>query len=229
MRAGKSFRIPHLKIFATTLALVCAFTGSAHGALISRDLVSGSNDGLLTFDSDTNLEWLDLTETVGDSYNTTLASNFVTSLGFSFATTDDVATLYTNAGIVSFGGSFSASNFAGADLILDLLGCTTVCLGNQPQQTGWADLVPFSAQDASLAFIQKNDNNPIFTGRANPAFGPAGKDIALIDTGSYLIRQATAVVAVPEPGTLALFGFGLLGLICTRRRTCAAAKNIFSD
>ena len=58
------------------LATVLFFLGGAgmlSATLISTDLIEGSGDGLLTFDTETLLEWLDLTETTNQSYNDVMA------------------------------------------------------------------------------------------------------------------------------------------------------------
>jgi hypothetical protein len=52
------------------------------------------------------------------------------------------------------------------------------------------------------------------TGLGTPT-GPAGYAFELIDTGSTI---ELAVTAVPEPSTVAIAVFGLIGCICTRRR-----------
>jgi len=56
--------IPHV----LALLLLSLASSSAQAQLVSRDLVPGSGDGLVTFDSATGLEWLDITETLGASF-----------------------------------------------------------------------------------------------------------------------------------------------------------------
>ena len=73
----------------------------AQAALISMDLAE-QNDGLLTFDTDTGLEWLDLTETADLSINQVLAGGFVTVGFFRYVSSDELRTLYLNAGITEF-------------------------------------------------------------------------------------------------------------------------------
>ncbi len=51
------------RLILCAVVVLCGF-GQVEAALIVRDRVSGSNDGLITLDTDTNLEWLDVTESV---------------------------------------------------------------------------------------------------------------------------------------------------------------------
>jgi hypothetical protein len=52
--------------------------------MIQKDLVSGSGDQLLTLDTETNLEWLNLTATANRSANEVLGGfgRFATTHGF---------------------------------------------------------------------------------------------------------------------------------------------------
>ena len=60
-------------------------------ALIQQDLVPGSDDQLLTLDTDTNLQWLHLTATANRSYQEVLADfgGFLGN-GFRYATVTEV-------------------------------------------------------------------------------------------------------------------------------------------
>ena len=70
-------------------------------ALVQNDLVPGSGDQLLTLDTDTNLEWLNLTATAGQSYLDVLGGfgGFIGTLGFDFATGAQVGELFAHANI----------------------------------------------------------------------------------------------------------------------------------
>ncbi len=70
-------------------------------ALIQQDLVPGSGDQLLTLDTDTNLQWLNLTVTAGRSYNEVMAGfgGFTTTHGFAYADGGQISTLCSHAGI----------------------------------------------------------------------------------------------------------------------------------
>ena len=70
-------------------------------ALIQQDLVPGSGDQLLTLDTDTNLQWLNLTATAGRSYNEVMGGfgGFTTTHGFGYADGGQISALCSHAGI----------------------------------------------------------------------------------------------------------------------------------
>lgn len=74
--------------------LLGMLTKPASAVLISTDLLT-AGDGLLTLDTATGLEWLDLTQTVGQSYNSVFAGfgGYTTTQGFGFANTTQVSQL----------------------------------------------------------------------------------------------------------------------------------------
>lgn len=75
-------------------------------ALVQKDLVPGRGDQLLTLDTVTGLEWLNLTVTANHSYLDVLAGfgGFIGVFGFRYATSTEIGTLYINAGIRKFSG-----------------------------------------------------------------------------------------------------------------------------
>ena len=96
------------------------FSFPTYSALISVDLDS-AGDGLLTYDTRTNLEWLDLSLTGRNSVNNMLnginGRDFF-SEGFTLASYDQVIDIFTSVGISEFGFTRpNAVNDAGADLL----------------------------------------------------------------------------------------------------------------
>lgn len=128
-RTAPKFSRKTIKWVATALfvamAAVAMSATSARATLIVRDLVSGDGLGLITFDDASGFEWLDVTATLGLSYDAAELSTFVVSDGFRHANVDEVATLYTNAGVTL--ESFSAANFMGVQELISKLGCTSFC------------------------------------------------------------------------------------------------------
>jgi hypothetical protein len=100
----------------------------ASAALIEVDLFT-QGDKLLTLDTSTGLEWLDLTVTENESYNSIIGGfgGFITGEGFRYATEAEIAALRGQAGIVDLTGTSVAANRTGVDLLLLLMGCTGNC------------------------------------------------------------------------------------------------------
>lgn len=95
-------------------------------ALVQKDLIPGRGDQLLTYDSATNLEWLNLTVTANHSYLEILAGfgGFIGSFGFQYATQSQVSTLFQHAGVSKFSGPSSGLDYAnhyGIEVLQDLM------------------------------------------------------------------------------------------------------------
>ncbi len=197
MKVAKTFQIKifHLVITAIFLTLL---SSPANAILMSRDFISGG-DELLTFDSDTGLEWLDLSETLDQSYNSIIGGygGYTTTYGFRYATNLEVIDLINNAG---------GDNSTGIGNLLDLLGCTTNCSGNNPGAFG---IVPESGGIVEYSwFLLSGSNSDVFV---------PGSDGSLPDTGSLLVKVSKAT-PVPEPSTLLLFTAGIAAFIGFRSK-----------
>ena len=168
--------------------MLLVFISTANAALIETDLVPGSGDGLLTLDTDTNLEWLDLTETINLSFNEISggAGGYTTILGFRYATHEEVTALYLTAGVTEFGLVQLPSNIPAAEQLLDLMGCITVCSGTLFGANGLT----------STSFAPNTHSNPFF--QLDTAVGarfwiePNGvtDDSSSPFQGNYLVREA---------------------------------------
>jgi len=81
-------------------------SAGANATLVSTDLAL-PGDGLLTYDSATGLQWLDLTATLGKSVNEVLGGyGGYIDTGFRYATTAEVEQLYLDAGAIGIGKAF---------------------------------------------------------------------------------------------------------------------------
>lgn len=166
--------------------------------------------GTTTIDTDTNLEWLDLTETLGLSYADALASSFVTVDGFRSATSLEVSALFTNAGVGTQDNLAREVDFAGASLLLDLVGCTlapAVCATtSNPIGTGYAEWSPGTGRRA----LYRTD--AINGGRGAATIQSSFLTTANPQIGTFLVR------VVPEPSTALLLLGGLAALSRRSRR-----------
>jgi hypothetical protein len=110
----------------------------SHPAIASTPLPL-EHIGNTTYDPNTGLEWLDLSLTAGQSYDSILSGwdGYTTAQGFQFATRNEIVKLFTDAGATSLGsptGPVNAANLQAATLTLSLLGTT---LAQSDVNQGW--------------------------------------------------------------------------------------------
>ena len=112
------------------------FVANSRADLIEVDIFS-AGDGLLTRDTNTNLDWLDLTVSQGFTYNDIIggAGNFLAS-GFTHASNSVVGTFLTNAGLPTITTTFTADAFGPAMTLQALVGITRDEGGDSPFSQG---------------------------------------------------------------------------------------------
>jgi len=214
------------KKLAAAAVLTTALASPAGATLVEIDGWA-IDDGLLTRDTDTGLDWLDLTETAGHSINDMFRSEVGGLLddGFRIATMAEVLDLYDHAGFIITSGSqpfpygIGAINLPGGELLIDLLGCTgcgfgqnsSWALGLAPPDDAFRSQFEASPPTGGFRFLDHNyDTKDAFTAvflvRSTPA------QDALI-AGPRISFEG---INLPEPGAFALLGLGLLGLAARR-------------
>lgn len=222
-----------------SVALAFALSGAtlpANASIIERDLVHGSNDKLITYDSSSNLEWLDLTVTKGRSFSEVKNGwSELVSQGFRFASANDLAGLGGAFGL-TLNQSYDTYASAGADVdsveavktLANMIGITFVYedegsiyqrrsamgyLGDKVRNSEYGSVAYASIEFYELGWTTL----AAFHSQGETASGSTNSQYS--NLGSFLVRT-TAVTPLPEPETysILLTGLGLMGLMMRRRK-----------
>ena len=161
--------------------------------LVSRDDATHGLDSI-TIDTQSGLEWLDLTK------STNLSADVVATQlgvggdfdGFRYASIAELTELFGHAGIpdVSFGpGAQTGPNFAPVSNLLSLLGVTAPAGGFSQSSGLLADPSPFVPANRAVGILQADSNTN--TGSADPvqASAPASSQFEIV--GSFLVRAVS--------------------------------------
>ncbi|HED33671.1 MAG TPA: hypothetical protein ENJ08_05545, partial [Gammaproteobacteria bacterium] len=134
--------IKHLSII-----FLLVLSSPLHAALISSDYLT-PGDNLITRDTVTGLEWLDLTVTQGLSPDSVQSNPVFSAQGFRYALFDDVSTLFQSAGITPTSGNPVSGQISEVTALINLLGATTVLSDGRLISEGY--LNPFVTPDGPL-------------------------------------------------------------------------------
>ncbi|CAN7163295.1 PEP-CTERM sorting domain-containing protein [Pseudoduganella sp. LjRoot289] len=199
------------KKFIASISLAIAAC-SAHATLLSGAW-NTSGDNLLTIDSATNLQWLDLSQTLGMTLPQVLdklgaGQQFS---GFQLATVSQVHELMGDAGMPYSTAqgtvSTNASAIQKAQALTALLSNTMGSYGTSVY--GSRALLNDNGTDRMVGFYVIDGSS-----LRNDYFNYSGS----AGSGVWLVRQAGPSGQVPEPASLALLGMGLAVLAGMRRR-----------
>jgi len=145
--------------FISMLFLCVVFTSAGQSILTEEDL-NNEGDGLLTYDSDTGLRWLDLTETFGITYTDMLSQlepegDFY---GFRHATGAEVEQLWRNGGVEYMDPDFRSETVDPVEALQNFLGA-------------WSGFFIYTAGFTADAAGSARQTG-ILQLRSNPMFGP---------------------------------------------------------
>ena len=185
----------------------------------NADLVEGGCDGTLntsvSCDLDTGLEWLDLTETLNLSVNQFLGNvgGWIDE-GWRLATDYEIELLFLAAGAVDLYDD-TPDNAPAINLLAQLLGSTyeDCTLDGIICSFGFG-LDSYSGEIGQTIILGFPDSNDYVLANVDShcCFDP---DLQEEISGVMAYRNTRPV---PEPGTLALFGAGILGIVFARSR-----------
>lgn len=210
--------IKSFSLAATALVL----STNVNAAIISTDWLT-SGDNLITQDTDSGLEWLDLTATLGRSYND-ISSKFSTGNEFSgwrYATSNELAGFWDAFGGDSAfydgwstvnNGIFSSMAPIWGDLYCNVNTCNP---GDGYSTVILSDVITGGIVVTALAYNKLDNSNSAHSDMFDLNFGGINKSTASLLNGSALVRD---ISAVPVPSAVWLFGSGLIGLIGVARR-----------
>lgn len=218
LSGGKDGLAVMKKIILSMLLAFGISVNSAQAVLMERDLLA-AGDGLITFDDQTNLEWLDVSATRGLLISEVQggAGGWI-SRGFSYATQQQVENIFTFLGIPLF--SNNSPNRPEIDTLISFLGNTYEGHISRRGVRGWTGTISqnsnFPIQAYAVNATSINDSSTFTAWDISQPTNRAGV------IGHFLIRPRTMI---PEPATLAIFGLGLAGLGFMRRRRAAYSTN----
>lgn len=187
------------------------FSTGSHSAVIDRDWQS-AGDNLIIRDTDTGLDWLDLSATADLSHDTVVANleSGGAFYGFRLATQDEVLTLWSNAGITNYERVWETTQFAAVQDLVERLGSSTMFEpGLFPIAThaiGMAEGGPALSPDERWAMELTYAPDGL-TSRTSASFYTWKVVDPSMHYSTYLVS------AVPVPAAVWLFGSGLLAMV----------------
>lgn len=193
----------------------------ANAALVEQDWkISG--DKLITYDTATGLEWLDLTQSVNRTYND-VASQFSLAgdyQGFRFATYTEVTGIVHGLGITISGSFLNRGEQQKVADLLSLVGVTRTVPNFENSGDLWQSFAfhksyggLYNQYEYTVLEVHFGTGRTALEGAYNTQPNQSAPQLA-----SYLVRPASVV---PIPAAYWLLGSGLLGLIGVARRKAA--------
>lgn len=200
--------------FVVLILGICllSITTKASATLLSLDDVT-YGAGAFTKDTDTGLQWLDLSLTLNESMNSIKSKSVIggSYFGLRYATQDEVWTLFSDAGISPIGGtSYTKASYDTARGLLDLMVSENMDVIHGITGTG-----PVNQNDVYIAaylYVNADTSRDCFYSSSNiSAFNSSIQFTSNSQEsylGSFLVRDAPDA-PVPEPATFLLLSSAL--------------------
>ena len=185
----------------------------AHAILINLDRYN-TGDRLITSDTITGLEWLDVTETQGMSYRDVRSDTTLDNEGWRYATNFEVGDLFDT--YLTVGNLGQMQGFFGVT--------STVYdpnAGDRRYTHGFVEFVDGSGEygtpygDAVIIRYVSGGTSSWFTRNYGTAWNPGYSELT---GGNWLVRQTPEPNPVPEPSTIILVGTALFGMFAFGRK-----------
>lgn len=199
----------HITVIATFLfSIGLVFPMNSQAVLLEQDWLS-VGDGLLTLDTSTGLEWLDLSQTDAMSYNSVVAELGIGGLyeGFRYATSfgagSEFQSLLDSAAVTNTTGFPEPTTPDEVDRLIvlqSLLGVVNSTGLHALTDFTW-DMLPNTHTALALYYLSEPTPQALVTGGHDLS---VSNDAAIYS--SFLVRSTS----VPSPGTYSLVGLGLL-------------------
>lgn len=200
MSATNRALMPLKLALTTAIFIILPLSQTADAMLMSRD--SNWGTGSITLDTNSGLEWLDISLSVNLSYNDMIShmQNGGLYAGFRYATQDEVEALFINAGLNM--GSSPAMQSA-LDLI-GFLGATYTSRGNA-EIFGITGTSSASGVESGIVDHVFSNGTPMYDASVSEL--TYGMDYNSSSVGNWLVSSGTS--EVPLPPALVLFGSAL--------------------
>lgn len=207
-----------LKSACVAVSFLLPMADRSDAALVSVDLLT-SGDGLITRDTATNLDWLDVNAIMGLSLDavssSVAASAYSTVHGFGFARVSQLRSLFLDAGLVfpsSTPGGLTHEWVAPYAALASLVGATKA----YPTST---NTVGYMLADDGVTFYRGMLDVYSMAGFSAVRVWEVDNPLTWqvyspwIAQGAWLVRETPAIAAVPVPAAGGLLAAGLIGLL----------------
>jgi hypothetical protein len=191
-------------------------------ASVIRQDYKTTGDGLVTFDTTTGYSWLDATVTLGESPNQALSAN----PGYEFADLAQVTTLLEDAGDPAADintGAYYTADLPAVNNLAQLLRLTDVWVQYYGagaagwEYQGFGNLLSSSGNGWSEEMIDAR-NPPLGSqGAATLLYGFSNNLSSSSSNNFDFLVKVSSASPTPEPGTIWLFGAGVVSLGGLRR------------